>query len=86
MGKFISAAGLEKDLFDDRIKLVPAADGIVQKFFSGTIDYQEQDVRILSTSEAPIFSARVTYKFGDRFLKGRERRGSASEEKKGRLD
>ena len=78
-------AGLEKDLFDDRVNLVLSADGIVQKFFTGSIDYQDQDLDILSTWEAPIFSAKVTYKFGNRFLKSRESRNSASAEEKGRL-
>ena len=78
-------AGLEKDLFDDRVNLVLSADGIVQKFFTGSIDYQDQDLDILSTWEAPIFSVKVTYKFGNRFLKARESRNSASAEEKGRL-
>ncbi|WP_116127044.1 outer membrane beta-barrel protein [Lewinella sp. IMCC34183] len=78
-------AGLEKDFLDDRLNLVLTADGIVQKYFSGTIDYQQQDMDILSTWEAPVFSAKVTYKFGNRFLKGRDRRNSASEEERGRL-
>ncbi len=78
-------AGLEKDFLNDRLNLVLSADGIVQRFFTGTINYQEQDLDLVSTWEAPIFSAKVTYKFGNRFLKGRERRGSASEEEKGRL-
>ena len=78
-------AGLEKDLFDDRVNLILSADGIIQEFFRGTIDYQEQDLAIYSTWEAPIFSAKVTYKFGNRFLKNREKRGSASEEERGRL-
>ncbi|WP_420459637.1 outer membrane beta-barrel protein [Neolewinella sp.] len=78
-------AGLEKDLLDDRLNLVLSAEGIVQKFFTGTINYQEQDLDVRSTWEAPIFTAKLTYNFGNRFLKGRERRGSASEEEKGRL-
>jgi hypothetical protein len=78
-------AGLEKDFLDDRLILVLSGDGIIQKFFSGRIDFQEQDMDILSTWEAPVFSAKLTYKFGNRFLKGRERRSSASEEERGRL-
>ncbi len=79
-------AGLEKDLFDDRVNLILSVDGLLQQYFRGTIQYQEQDLSVLSTWEAPVFSAKVTYKFGNRFLSGRERRGSASETERGRLD
>ncbi len=78
-------AGLERDFFDKRFNLVLTADGIVRKYFTGTISYQEQDMDLRSTWEAPVFSAKVTYKFGNRFLDRRERRGSASEEERGRL-
>ncbi|MGB3798161.1 MAG: hypothetical protein WA952_00020, partial [Lewinella sp.] len=61
------------------------ADGIVQQFFRGEIRYQQQDMDILSTWEAPVFSAKVTYKFGNRFLKKRETRNSASQEERGRI-
>ena len=80
------SAGLEKDLFDDRVNLVLSGDGIIQKFFTGQIRYQEQNLDILSVWEAPVFSAKVTYKFGNRFLKQGEKRKSAADEERGRLD
>jgi hypothetical protein len=79
-------AGLEKDFLDDRLNLILSGDGIIQQFFRGRIDFQEQDMAILSTWEAPVISAKVTYKFGNRFLKGSERRNSASAEERGRLN
>ena len=79
-------AGLENNFFDDRVNLVLSVDGLVQKYFTGTIRYQEQDLSLLSSWEAPVFSAKVTYKFGNRFLQGRERRSSASDAEKGRLE
>ncbi|MEL7162877.1 MAG: hypothetical protein AAFN92_19115, partial [Bacteroidota bacterium] len=63
-----------------------SGDGIVQRFFTGTIRYQEQNLDIRSIWEAPVFYAKVTYKFGNRFLKGNERRRSAAQEERGRLD
>ncbi|OAV45820.1 hypothetical protein A3850_006420 [Lewinella sp. 4G2] len=80
------SAGVERDFFDDRMNLVLSADGIVQEFFSGTIRFQEQNLDILSTWEAPVFSAKLTYKFGNRFLKKGERRKSAAQEERGRLN
>ena len=78
-------AGLQKDFWDDRLNVVLSAEGIVQQFFRGEIRYQEQNLDILSTWEAPVFSAKVTYKFGNRFLKPGERRNSASQEERDRI-
>ncbi|WP_116106564.1 TonB-dependent receptor [Lewinella sp. IMCC34191] len=78
-------AGLQKDFLDDRLNLILSGDGIVQQFFRGQIRYQEQDMDVLSSWEAPVFSAKVTYKFGNRFLKKRDSRNSASQEERGRI-
>lgn len=80
------SAGLEKDFLDDRLNLVLSGDGIIQQFFSGTIRYQEQNLDIRSIWEAPVFSAKLTYKFGNRFLKKNEGRKSAASEERGRLN
>lgn len=80
------SAGLEKDFFDDRMNLQLSGDGIIQKFFTGTIRYQEQNLDIRSIWEAPVFYAKVTYKFGNRFLKKNEGRRSAAQEERGRLN
>ena len=80
------SAGLERDFFDDRVQLILSADGIIQKFFTGTIRYQEQNLDVVSTWEAPVFSAKVTYKFGNRFLKKGENRRSSASEERGRLN
>ncbi|MBC6993859.1 TonB-dependent receptor [Neolewinella lacunae] len=79
------SAGLEKDFLDDRLNLVLSGDGIIQKFFTGTIRYQEQNLDVLSTWEAPVFSAKLTYKFGNRFLKRNEGRNSSASEERGRI-
>lgn len=80
------SAGLEKDFFDDRLNFVLSADGIVQEFFTGTIRYQEQNLDIRSIWEAPVVSVKLTYKFGNRFLKKSEGRKSAASEERGRLN
>ena len=79
------SAGLERDFFDDRLNLVLSGDGIIQKFFSGTIRYQQQDLDLRSRWEAPVFSAKITYKFGNRFMKRVSDRESAAREERGRL-
>jgi len=80
------SAGVEKSFFDDRLDFVLSGDGIVQKFFTGTIRYQEQDLDIRSIWEAPVVSVKLTYKFGNRFLRKNEGRRSAASEEKGRLN
>ena len=80
------SAGLEKSFFDDRLDFVLSGDGIVQKFFTGTIRYQEQNLDVRSIWEAPVVSVKLTYKFGNRFLKKNEGRKSAASEERGRLN
>ena len=79
------SAGLERDFLDDRLNLVISGDGIVQKFFTGTIRYQEQNLDVRSIWEAPVVSVKATYKFGNRFLKKSETRKSAASEERNRL-
>ncbi|MGB3545607.1 MAG: outer membrane beta-barrel protein, partial [Saprospiraceae bacterium] len=74
--------GLQKSFLDDRLELRLSGDGVIQKFFRGRIDYQEQDIAILSRWEAPTVNGKLTYRFGNRFLKkGDSRRGAAAEER-----
>lgn len=80
------SAGLEKDFFDDRVNFIFSGDGIIQQFFTGTIRYQEQNLDIRSIWEAPVVSMKVTYKFGNRFLKKREGRKSSASEERNRLN
>jgi hypothetical protein len=80
------SAGLEKDFFDDRLNFVLSGDGIIQKFFTGSIRYQEQNLDIRSIWEAPVVSVKLTYKFGNRFLKKNEGRRSSASEERGRLN
>ncbi|MFT4751507.1 MAG: hypothetical protein ACJATN_000349 [Neolewinella sp.] len=80
------SAGVEKSFFDDRLDFVLSGDGIIQKFFTGTIRYQEQSLDIRSIWEAPVVSVKLTYKFGNRFLKKDEGRRSSSSEERERLN
>ncbi len=77
--------GLEKDFWDDRLNLALSGENLIRRFFNGQISYQEQDLAIVSSWEAPVFYAKATYKFGNRFLKGRDNRKSSSSEERNRL-
>lgn len=79
-------AGLQKKLFDDRLRVQLSADGIIQKFFSGNIDYENQQMAIVSYWEAPVFNARITYSFGNRFLKNKDRVKSSGSEARERVN
>lgn len=80
------SAGVEKDFFDDRLNFILSGDGIIQKFFTGTIRFQEQNLDIRSIWEAPVVTVKLTYKFGNRFLKKNEGRRSSASEERGRLN
>ncbi len=77
--------GLEKKFADNQWRLQLSGDGIIQQFWRGRVDYQNMDFDILSTWEAPVFYARLTYNFGNRFLK-KENRNSAAEEARRRIN
>ncbi|HMQ49786.1 MAG TPA: outer membrane beta-barrel protein [Saprospiraceae bacterium] len=72
-------AGIQKKFLDDQLRFELSADGIIQKFFQGKVDYANLDFNILSQWEAPIFQTRITWNFGNKYLKDRENRKAASE-------
>ncbi len=78
-------AGVQKKFLGDRLRVQFSADGIVQKFFNGRVDYQNMDFRIVSAWEAPVFRLNLNWNFGNRYLKNRENRKSASEEERNRV-
>ena len=78
--------GAEKSFLDDRLQLQLSAENVVQRFFTGQIRYQEQNIDIRSTWEAPVFYFTLTYRFGNRYLKKKEGRESSAREERGRLD
>ena len=78
-------AGLQKKFLDDRLRVQFSADGIVQKFFHGRVNYQNMNFQILSQWEAPVFRLNLNWKFGNRYLKNREQRKSASESERNRV-
>lgn len=77
-------AGIQKKFMDDKLRLQLSADGIVQKFFNGKVDYANLDYDIISEWEAPRFMARVTWNFGNQFLKKNESRKAASADERRR--
>ncbi|PHI18721.1 hypothetical protein CEQ90_16315 [Lewinellaceae bacterium SD302] len=79
-------AGIQKKFLDNKLRVQLSADGIIQKFFTGNIDFQNQQMKIRSYWEAPVFNARVTYSFGNRFLKSKEKVQSSGEEARNRID
>lgn len=79
-------AGIQKKFFDNRLRVQLSADGIVRKFFTGNIDFQNQQMNLRSYWEAPVFNARVTYSFGNRFLKNKEKIESSGSEARNRID
>lgn len=72
-------AGIQKKFLDGQLNLELSAEGIIQKFFHGKVDYANLNYNIVSEWEAPIFQTRVTWNFGNKYLKDRENRKAASE-------
>lgn len=80
------SAGLQKELFEKRLRLQFNAEGIVQKFFNARVDYANLDFDILSQWEAPVVNLRATWKFGNQHLKNRDNRDSSSSSEQRRLN
>lgn len=78
-------AGIQKKFLDNKLRVQLSADGIVQKFFEGTIDYANLEYDIVSSWEAPVFNARITWNFGNQSIKSRERRNSSSDSERNRV-
>ena len=79
-------AGIQKKFLDNRLNFQLSADGIIQQFFSGTIQFQNQDFRIRSYWEAPVVNMRMTYSFGNRFLKNKDKVKTSGSEARQRVN
>lgn len=79
-------AGVQKKFFDNRLNFQLSADGIVQQFFSGTIQFQNQDFQLRSYWEAPVVNLRMTYSFGNRFLKNKDKINTSGSEARERVN
>lgn len=79
-------AGIQKKFFDDKLRVQFSADGIVQKFFEGRVDYANLNFDLVSSWEAPTFQTRITWNFGNQSLKSRENRRSSSASERNRVN
>jgi ferric enterobactin receptor len=79
-------AGIQKKFFDNKVRVQLSADGIVQKFFEGSANYANLNMDIVSAWEAPVFRGRITYNFGNKDIKERERRRGASADERNRVN
>lgn len=79
-------AGIQKKFFDNKLRVQFSADGIVQKFFEGRVDYANLNFDLVSSWEAPTFQTRITWNFGNQSLKSRENRRSSSASERNRVN
>ena len=75
-----SSIGLERKFLDDQLTVgISYEDGLFDPW-DGKIRYQDQRFNIINTWETDIVMLNLTYKFGNRYLKGKERRNSAAQD------
>ena len=77
---------IQKKFFDNKLRVQFSADGIVQKFFEGRVDYANLNYDLVSSWEAPTFQTRITWNFGNQNLKSRESRRSSSASERNRVN
>jgi len=76
---FGTSFGVSKKFLDKKAKISLGVEDFANRFWHASVDYQ-QDMRIVSKWQAPVVSARFSYKFGNQHLKSKgQRRGSASD-------
>ena len=72
--------GMSKKFWNDKAKLSFGVEDFIRRFWHAEVDYQ-QDLKLISTWQSPVVSARFSYKFGNKHLKTKKKhRGSASDE------
>lgn len=79
-------AGLQKKMLDGRLNLQLSVDNLFFRYFHGRINYENQQINILSTWEAPRFQCRLTYSFGNRFLKKKDSINTSGSDLRKRVD
>ena len=78
--------GLETELLDERATLALSFDDAIFQYFRGAVDYQDQQIDILSKWQVQEVGLRFTYRFGNRFLKEKKRVDGASREEMNRAN
>lgn len=79
--------GIEKKLLDDRATLSLSVDDLFYRNWYGNINYQNQQMDLVSTWETQIVNLKFSYSFGNQFLKKdkRERSSGAEENRRAQI-
>ena len=78
--------GLETELLDERATLSLSANQLFFQYFRGKVDYQDQQIDILSQWQVQTVGARFTYRFGNQFLKEKKRVEGANRDEMNRAN
>ncbi len=72
--------GFAKDFFDRKVNLSFGAEDIFVRFTNGEINFANMDIDFLEAWYTPELTFKLTYKFGNRFLKEKKARKFGAEE------
>jgi len=73
-----SSIGFQKKFLNDQLEIGLEWDDPIYKYWEGAIDYQNMDIGVESQWDVRQVSLNLTYKFGNRYMKGRSNRKRAS--------
>ncbi len=73
-----SSIGLERKFMDEQLRVAVSLEDPIFNPYDGRIDFQDQRIDIINSWEQPIVMLNLTYKFGNRYLKSKDRRASAA--------
>ncbi len=78
---FMMEAGVKGKFLDNRLEVDLSIDNPFSNFFDGKIQYQNQNIDVVTKWEVKVVDLTLKYKFGNKFLKDRKNaKGSADEE------
>lgn len=78
--------GAKKTFFDKRLSLSTSLDDAFYEYWTANIVYANMDVDLKSTWETKIFRLNLVYRFGNRYLKKRNRQQNSAQEELNRAN
>lgn len=74
------SCGLSRSFLDNRLKVSVGASDIFNRFYHGSVQYSNMDLKVVSEWDAPTYNLSLSYRFGNRHLKEKEHKSGAAEE------
>ncbi len=72
--------GISRKFLNKKAKLSFGVDNVINRFYTGIVDYSNIDLTLKSEWDAPVANLQFSYKFGNQHIKSKKHTSGASEE------